>query len=80
MNNWTILNITNNKAKFNFVYMFTMFVISGFAYLMVFWYRQKYESYRSKTDPKLQEFDDIDVARYSLFVKNLPTNVGVEEL
>lgn len=80
MNNWTILNITNNKAKFDFVYIYTMLVISGFAYCMVFWYRQKYESYHSRTDPKLQEFDDIDVARYSLFVKNLPTNVGVEEL
>ena len=80
MNNWTILNITNHKAKFDFVYIYTMLVISGFAYCMVFWYRQKYESYHSRTDPKLQEFDDIDVARYSLFVKNLPTNVGVEEL
>lgn len=80
MNRFTLLNITASQAKFDFVYVFTLIVVSGLAYAMVIMQQQKYESYKNQVDPIKDDFDDIHIARYSLFVRNLPRNMGVEEL
>jgi hypothetical protein len=36
MNNLTILNITASQDKFDFVYVFTILVVSSIAYCMIF--------------------------------------------
>ena len=59
MNNWTVLNITANEGKFTFVYLYTMFVVSGIAYCMVIFYQKKYEMYKDTISPETGEFDDI---------------------
>lgn len=51
MNNLTILNITANQDKFDFVYVFTILVVSALAYWMIFLYQQKYEAYKLKIKP-----------------------------
>lgn len=80
MNNLTILNITDSEYKFDFVYLYTIIFVSGFAYCMIIFYRKKYDFYKTKYDPQLDKFDDIAVARYSLLVSHLPKNYGVENL
>lgn len=80
MNKLTILNITASEGKFIFVYIFTILFVSSIAYCMVILYQVKYEHYKHKIDPLNDDFDDISIARYSLFIKNLPTNIGVEDL
>lgn len=60
--------------------MYTMFVVSGIAYCMVIFYQSKYEMYKNTINAESGEFDDISVARYSIFVKHLPTKMGVEDL
>ena len=80
MNKLTILNITDSNKKFVFVEAFTMTVVTGAAFCMIIWYRQKYESYKTKIDPMLHDFDDIAIARYSIFFRHIPTNIGVEEM
>lgn len=57
-----------------------MVVVSGINFFMIYKYNQKYESYKLKTDPKRDDFDDIAIARYSLFIQNLPRDMGVEDL
>ena len=76
MNSLTLLNITASTGKFSFVYIFTMLFVSGVAYCSVIYYQKKYEGYKNKIDPETGEFDDVCVSRYSLFVKNLPKNMG----
>ena len=80
MNNLTILNITASQDKFDFVYLFTILVVSALAYWMIFLYQQKYEAYKLKIKPNKDDFDDISIARYSLQVTNLPTNFGKSEM
>ena len=80
MNKFTVLNITGSKGKVLFCYVFTILVISGLAYLMLFSYRHKYEGWKKKHDPINEDFDDVAIARYSIFVKHLPVNMGVDEL
>lgn len=80
MNRFTILNITANETKFDFAYSFTMLVISCLVYTLVIMLKLKYERYKKKVDPHTDEFDDMNIARFSLFVRGLPTNIGVEEL
>lgn len=80
MNTLTFLNITSNDGKCIFVYVFTLLIISALSFLMLYWFRRKYYSYKEKLDPVHQDFCDIQVARFSIYFKGLPTNVGVEEL
>jgi Cytosolic domain of 10TM putative phosphate transporter len=35
MNRFTLLNITASEGKFDFVYVFTLLVVSGLAYAVV---------------------------------------------
>lgn len=51
MNTLTILNITNNKVKFDLVYVFTIIGMSIFAYMMIYMFHKKYHSYNSKSKP-----------------------------
>ena len=80
MNTLTFLNITARDGKCIFVYVFTLLVVSALSFLVIFWFQRKYESYKTKLDPMHHDLCDIEIARYSIYVKGLPTNVGVEEL
>lgn len=80
MNRLTFLNITANDGKCIFVYVFTLLVISALAFLVLYWFQRKYYSYKEKLDPVHQDLCDIQIARFSIYFKGLPTNVGVEEL
>jgi hypothetical protein len=72
MNRFTILNITASHNKFDFIYGFTMLGISVLVYALVILMKFKYERYKKKVDPHMDDFDDMNIARYSLFVRGLP--------
>jgi len=80
MNKLTFLNITANDGKCIFVYVFTLLVITALSFYALYKFKMKYRSYKTKFDPTHHDLDDIEIARFSIFFKGLPTNVGVEEL
>lgn len=80
MNVLTFMNITANPYRQIFVYIFTLFVEAALAFTCLYLYRQKYESFKTTVDPSADDMDDITIAQFALFVENLPTNVGVEEM
>lgn len=62
-----------------FAYTIAVVVIPIFAFFMLLKFVQKHESWKKRPDPT-KNFHDIDVARYSLEVRNLPIDEGVESL
>ena len=79
MNRATVLNISASPNKMVFAYIVAIVIIPGFAFFMVHKFRQQYYEWKQNVNP-MKEFRDIDIARYCVEVRNLPTDEGVESL
>jgi hypothetical protein len=79
MNLLTVLNITADESKMIFAYVIAVFIMPIFAFYMLYKFISKHESWKKKTKPN-EPFHDIDIAKFSIEVKNLPIDEGVEPL
>jgi len=75
----TVLNITGTTWKMIFSFVSAVMFVPGLAITMIYKFRQKYygwKQYRNAMKP----FRDIDMASYTIEVRNLPIDEGVESL
>jgi len=75
----TVLNITGSPSKMTFAYMVAILFIPTLAAFMVYKFRAKYYSWKQEINP-LKPFTDLDMAKFTIEVRNLPIDEGVESL
>ena len=76
----TILNITETTPKMVFAYVCAIGILPGFAFYVVYRIRKIYYEWKVKfiADPVEDKFNDVDIARYTIDVHNLPIDESVE--
>lgn len=80
MNNITVINVTSNPGKMMFTYFSSILLMSGFAFVLILQYRQKYESWKKKLDPSVEFKSDTDLANYAIMVQGIPQNQSSSEM
>ena len=74
----TILNITDTTPKMVFAYVQAIGILPFFAFYVVYLIRRKYYDWKVKADPLEDKFNDVDIARFTIDVHNLPIDESVE--
>lgn len=71
----TVLNVTARSGKLAYTYFTSVILVSAGLVLTLQKYRQKYESWKKKRDPRVEFKTDADVAHYSIMVSRLPQDI-----
>lgn len=72
LNEITVLNITASQKKLMYAYVIDLMFVTFCTFFMLYKYRGKYISWKTKSDPTKKFNSEMEMAKYALKVQGIP--------